>query len=147
MPKKRKVTLPEETVIKEKKEEFILATGKRKSAIAQIKLKPEGQGKIIINQKDFKEYFPYFAWQKIVLDPLEAVNLKNADLMIKVKGGGVNSQAESIRLGISRALIQYNPEFKKILKPFEFLTRDARIKERKKPGLKRARRAPQWQKR
>lgn len=130
-----------------KKGNFFLATGKRKTAIAQVKLIPQGKGEIIINQKDYRKYFPYFVWQKKILDPLKLTSLEKGDVIVRVKGGGMNAQAESIRLGISRALIKYNPEFRKILKPVGFLSRDARIKERKKPGLKRARRAPQWQKR
>lgn len=126
---------------------FFLATGKRKTAIAQVKLIPQGKGEITINQKDYRKYFPYFVWQKKILDPLKLTSLEKGDVIVRVKGGGMNAQAESIRLGISRALIKYNPEFRKILKPVGFLSRDARIKERKKPGLKRARRAPQWQKR
>ncbi len=143
MAKKEKL---ENKKIKETKE-YISATGKRKTAIAQIKFLPEGEGRIIVNKKDFKEYFPFFVWQKIVTDPLTLTDFKNFDIEVKVKGGGVNAQAESIRLGISRALVKYNPELRPILKSAGFLTRDPRIKERKKPGLKRARRAPQWQKR
>ncbi|MFN3301474.1 MAG: 30S ribosomal protein S9 [Patescibacteria group bacterium] len=153
MPKKKKIK--ENIEIKEKnsspivKEEkiFFLATGKRKTAVAQVKLIPKGEGKIIVNQKDYREYFPYFVWQKNILDPLKLTNTEKSDVIVKVKGGGLNAQSESIRLGIARALVKVNPDFRKILKPVGFLTRDARIKERKKPGLKRARRAPQWQKR
>ena len=131
----------------QEKKEFIQATGRRKTAVAQIRFFPNGSGKILINQKKVEDYFPYFVWQKNVYDPLRLTNFKNGDFIIKVTGGGVNAQAEAIRLGISRALVKYNPEFKKILKSAGFLTRDSREKERKKPGLKRARRAPQWQKR
>jgi small subunit ribosomal protein S9 len=131
----------------QEKKEFIQATGRRKTAVAQIRFFPNGSGKILINQKKVEDYFPYFVWQKNVYDPLELTNFKNGDFIIKVTGGGINAQAEAIRLGISRALVKYNPDFKKILKSAGFLTRDPREKERKKPGLKRARRAPQWQKR
>lgn len=126
----------------------ILATGKRKTAIAQVKLFMPGSGKILINNKNLEQYFPYFEWQKIVKSPLEITGqAEKCDLIIKLNGGGLRSQAEAARLGISRALVQFNINFRKILKLSGLLTRDARIKERKKPGLKRARRAPQWQKR
>lgn len=142
MPKEKKI------ITEEIKKDYIFATGKRKTAVAQIRFDPNYSGKeITINKKSVEEFFPFFTWQQIVYSPLEATNLKNYKIIIKVKGGGVKAQAESIRLGISRALIEYNPEFRKILKPLGFLKRDSRIKERKKPGLKRARRAPQWQKR
>ncbi|MGB9680712.1 MAG: 30S ribosomal protein S9 [Patescibacteria group bacterium] len=132
----------------EKKQPVIWATGKRKTAVAQIKLAPNGQGQIFINNRNLEEYFPYFEWQDIVKQPLILTNLENKiDLFIKLNGGGVKAQAEAVRLGISRAIVKFNPEFRKILKSEGFLRRDARIKERKKPGLKRARRAPQWQKR
>lgn len=147
MPRKKKIISIAEKMTEIKKEEFFFATGKRKSAIAQVKLKLQGEKEIIVNQKDYQKYFPFFAWQKIILDPFEATKLKNFKAVIKIKGGGVKSQAESIRLGIARALIKVNPEWRKILKPLGFLRRDPRIKERKKPGLKRARKAPQWAKR
>lgn len=126
---------------------YILATGRRKTATAQIKFNPSGSGEIIINEKELKKYFPYETWQKIVCLPIELTHSKNYEIKVKVKGGGLQAQAESIRLGISRALVQLNPDLRKIFKPKGLLSRDARKKERKKPGLKRARRAPQWQKR
>lgn len=124
------------------------ATGKRKTAIAQVRLFVPGSGQILINNKNLKEYFPYFEWQQIVEQPLDITGQKGkCDIIVKLKGGGLRAQAEAVRLGISKALVQFNSELRKILKPQGLLTRDARIKERKKPGLKRARRAPQWQKR
>lgn len=129
-------------------QQVILATGKRKSAIAQVKLLSPGRGQIFVNKKMLNQYFPYFEWQKIVEQPLDLVNQKDKiDIVAKLSGGGVRAQAEALRLGISKSLIQFNPDFRKILKPKGLLTRDSRKKERKKPGLKRARRAPQWQKR
>jgi len=143
-----KTTETKPNFIKTKNDKYIWATGKRKTAIAQIRFSPDSLGKsIIINKKELKEYFPYSTWQKIVCSPLEITGLKNYKIIVKVKGGGIRAQAESIRLGISRALVKFNQELRKILKPMGFLKRDSRIKERKKPGLKRARRAPQWQKR
>jgi len=133
---------------KETKKNYIYAKGGRKTSTAQVRIHPKGTGKIIINKKSLKEYFPYFEFQRIVLQPLKMVNERNKlDISVLVKGGGVRGQAEAVRHGIARALIKYNPEYRVTLKKAGFLTRDARIKERKKPGLKRARRAPQWQKR
>jgi len=131
-----------------KKGEMILATGKRKTSVARVKFLISGEGDILINNKPIKTYFPYFAWQKIVEHPLEAANFVHQGTFdIKVKGGGVKSQAEAIGLGLARALTAFNHELRKNLKPLGLLRRDARVKERKKPGLKRARRAPQWTKR
>jgi small subunit ribosomal protein S9 len=130
------------------KDQFILTVGKRKTAVAQVKFYPQGKGQILINKKNLEDYFPFFSWQEIVKEPLVATNFLNkGDFIVKVEGGGTKAQAEAIRLGIARALVSFNPDFRKILKPLGLLRRDPRIKERKKPGLKRARRAPQWQKR
>lgn len=126
---------------------YFYATGKRKTAIARVRFFPEGSGIIIINGKSLEKYFPYISWQKTVLAPLELLQIKNYDLKINVKRGGLQAQAESIRLGLAKNLVQLNSEFRKALKPKGFLSRDSRVKERKKPGLKRARRAPQWKKR
>ncbi|MCK4968467.1 MAG: 30S ribosomal protein S9 [Candidatus Aenigmarchaeota archaeon] len=132
--------------IKRKESEW--ATGKRKTAIAQIILNPKEKRSITINRRELKKYFPSFELQSIVNAPLNIIGVNDKySFVIKVKGGGFHCQAEAIRLGISRALIKLNPEYRSSLKPAGFLTRDARKKERKKPGLKRARRAPQWAKR
>lgn len=133
--------------IKKDKKSFISTTGKRKSAIAQIKFSDSGSGSILVNKKDYKDYFPYFVWQEIVNSPLVRVGLKSYEIEAMVHGGGVKAQAESVRLGIARALVEKDQEMRKELKAKGYLSRDARIKERKKPGLKRARRAPQWNKR
>lgn len=128
--------------------ERIWGTGKRKTSIAQVQCFPQGEGKILINERTLENYFPIFELKKIVLDPLKLLNKEKAfDFKIKVKGGGIRGQAEAIRLGIARSLVLFNQEWRKELKSAGFLKRDSRIKERKKPGLKRARRAPQWQKR
>jgi small subunit ribosomal protein S9 len=133
---------------KEKEEKYFQAVGRRKTASAQVKLFLNGGGEILINGKDFKEYFPTFYLQKIVLSPLELVKCLNKfKILVKVTGGGKSAQAEAVRHGIARALVIFNPDFRKKLKKAGFLKRDPRMKERKKPGLKRARRAPQWQKR
>lgn len=127
---------------------FIFAVGRRKRAIARVRLMENGKGEIKINEKDIKQYFPYFEYANIVLAPLKAAGISDIfNITIKVLGGGVHSQAEAIRHAISRALLKYDKNFRKTLKPLGYLTRDPREKERKKPGLKRARRAPQFSKR
>lgn len=124
-----------------KTNEFILAIGRRKTAIARVKI-ANGTGKVIINEKDIANP------NRVYTEPIKKSNLdKKIDCWIKVAGGGLSSQLEAIRLGISRAIIKKDSELKKTLKLEGFLTRDSRKKERKKPGLKGARRAPQWAKR
>ncbi len=132
----------------QKKKEEIWATGKRKTAIGRIRFFSSGKGEISINNKSMEKYFPTFSLRQIVLSPFKLLaQEKKFRFDIKIKGGGIRGQAEAIRLGISRALTEFNPEWRQALKSAGFLSRDARIKERKKPGLKRARRAPQWSKR
>jgi len=133
----------------EEKKKFIQAIGRRKTAVAIVKLFPEGKGEILVNDKDFKEYFKEdFVFRKNVTSPLEITeNLGKFKIEVLVSGGGKSAQSEAIRLGIARALVEFNPELKPKLKHAGFLKRDPRVKERKKFGLKRARRAPQWQKR
>ena len=131
----------------EKKEEYTRGLGRRKTSAARVRLQL-GKGEIVVNGKSFKEYFNFFELQETVLSPLKSVSKeKKFDISVKVEGGGLKSQAEAIRHGIARALAKYDPELKKTLKTDGYLTRDARVKERKKPGLKKARRAPQWSKR
>jgi len=129
--------------------EFIQTVGRRKTATAIVKLFPKGKGEILINEKDLNEYFKEsFIFRKNVLAPLEITdNLGKFKIEVLVSGGGKNAQSEAIRLGIARALVELNPELRPKLKAAGFLKRDPRAKERKKFGLKRARRAPQWQKR
>ncbi len=130
------------------KGKYIYAVGKRKRAIAQIRLFAKGKGDMIINDKPGKEYLPDLILQQIIYSPLKLTDLDTSvDITVLVKGGGKKGQAEAIRHGIARALDKLDKDLRKSLKPAGFLTRDARIKERKKPGLKRARRAPQWAKR
>jgi len=127
--------------------EQIRAVGRRKTAAARVRLTP-GKGEIVINGKPFAEYFPFFEWQEIIKAPLKAVGKeKTFDVSVKVNGGGLKGQATSVQHGIARALVLWNEELRKTLKTQGYLTRDARVKERKKPGLKKARRAPQWSKR
>ncbi len=130
-----------------KKTDKIRAVGRRKSASARVKI-DKGSGKYTVNGLDVKVYFPYFELQEIAWSPLKALaKEKDLDVSVKVAGGGKKGQAEAVRHAVSRALVLWNEEFKKTLKTLGFMTRDARVKERKKPGLKKARRAPQWSKR
>ena len=123
-------------------------TGRRKKAIARVRLIPGGNGTIIINDRAFEDYFPQGTMQYIVKQPLVAVDVETKyDIFVNVNGGGFTGQAGAIRHGISRALIVAEPELRSALKKEGFLTRDPRMKERKKYGLKKARRAPQFSKR
>jgi len=123
------------------------AVGRRKSASARVRIE-KGTGKITVNGQPMAVYFPYFELQETVLAPLKALaKEKDLDVSIKVQGGGKKGQSVSAQHGLSRALVKWNEEFKKALKTQGYLTRDPRVKERKKFGLKRARRAPQWSKR
>ncbi len=122
-------------------------TGRRKSSIARVYLVP-GNGKITINKKDMDEYFGLETLKIIVRQPLEATNtLDKYDVLVNVRGGGFTGQAGAIRHGIARALLNVDADFRPTLKKAGFLTRDPRMKERKKYGLKKARRAPQFSKR
>lgn len=123
------------------------SVGRRKSAAARIRIS-KGNGTIVVNGKDYKKYFSYFNDQETVLAPLKALGKeKDLDISAKVAGGGTKGQAVAVQHGIARALVLWNEDFKKTLKTTGYLSRDARVKERKKFGLKRARRAPQWSKR
>ncbi|MFA5134672.1 MAG: 30S ribosomal protein S9 [Patescibacteria group bacterium] len=133
---------------KQKKFGYKFSVGRRKSAVARVRFFKDGQGDIIINGKPIGEYFPYFQFQNIIKEPLKLTGkLTEGRYTIKVSGGGTRGQAESIRLGISRILLQIDKNSRPILKAQKLLTRDPRVVERKKYGLKKARRAPQWQKR
>lgn len=147
MDLKTKLKSPKETEIKKAKEKYYEAVGRRKNAVARVRLF-EGSKKIFINDKEYKKYFVLEEFQNIIEDPLKVAGLLNKfKVTIKVKGGGVRGQAEAIRHGIARALVKYKKDLKKLLKSYGFLTRDPRVKERRKYGLKKARRAPQWSKR
>ena len=124
-----------------------LGTGRRKSSVARVYLRP-GKGTITINGRTFEDYIPSAAIRLDVLQPLELTeNVEKFDILVNVFGGGITGQAGAIRLGITRALMEANPDYRKILKPAGLVTRDPRAKERKKYGLKKARRAPQFSKR
>jgi small subunit ribosomal protein S9 len=127
--------------------QYFYACGKRKSAIARVRLYENGSGNVTINDRKFKEYFPPLEREN-ALAPLKLTdNAATFDIVVTVTGGGTSAQSGAMRHGISRALIVFDPELRRTLKREGFLRRDARIKERKKPGLKRARRAPQFSKR
>ncbi len=129
------------------------AVGRRKSAVARIRLltiKPfeEDEGKITVNGKFYKEYFPTLALQQIAESALRRLkSLNRFEVIAKVNGGGIKGQAEALRHGLARTLVLFNADFRKKLKKAGYIKRDPRVKERKKYGLKKARRAPQWQKR
>lgn len=154
-PQKVKAKAPAKTAPKvaakiaaEKLRNYFYANGKRKTAVALVRLFPDGKGEVQVNGRPLEKYFPLLIDQEKVLSPLKATNLmKQMDIAAKAFGGGVHAQAEAIRHGISKALLRFRPEARSVIKPLGFLTRDSRMKERKKYGLKRARRAPQWQKR
>ena len=130
------------------KNPYKYGTGRRKSSVARVHLFENGTGSITINGRDIDEYFGLETLKMVVRQPLNATNtLGKVDIVATVEGGGVSGQAGALRHGISRALLQVNPEFRPILKKAGFLTRDPRMKERKKYGLKAARRAPQFSKR
>ena len=128
-------------------ERYFQAIGRRKTSSARIRFFVSDEKEIIVNDKPFQVYFPTLELQGIVLSPLNIMSVDKFRILIKVNGGGIHSQAEAVRHGISRALVLTNQDSRKRLKKVGFLTRDSRMRERKKFGLKRARRAPQWKKR
>ena len=131
-----------------KKKNQFWGTGRRKKAIARVRLIPAGSGAIEINDRTLEDYFPMGTLQYIVKQPLNEVKADGKyDIIVNVIGGGYTGQAGAIRLGIARALLQAEPDCRAALKKAGFLTRDPRVKERKKYGLKKARRAPQFSKR
>lgn len=127
---------------------MINALGRRKASVARIYL-TKGEGKIIINGKDFKDYFPQVHIQANITDPFATVEIESDiyDLKVNVKGGGFKGQSEAVRLGIARALVKMNEEFRKPLKERKFLMRDSRVVERKKYGKPKARKSFQFSKR
>ena len=126
----------------------IWGTGRRKKAIARVRLIPTGKGEIVVNGLSIDEYFPLETMKIIIRQPLELVGAtKKYDISVNVYGGGLSGQAGAIRHGIARALVLHEEKYKPELKKAGFLTRDPRMKERKKYGLKKARKAPQFSKR
>jgi len=154
---KTKKALPKKTPkkIKEKKvaRRYYESVGRRKQAIARVRLftcQPfeDEKGKVLVNKKPYDVFFKTFELQEKVISPLKKMkSLNRFEATVKVKGGGILGQAEAIRHGLSRSLVKFNPDFSKKLKKAGFIRRDPRKKERKKPGLKKARRGPQWSKR
>lgn len=133
------------------KEVYFYAVGRRKTSVAQVRLYKNDKATdndLIVNDKKLKDFFPTASLQTAVVAPLKAVGMSGKVRMtVLVRGGGFTGQSEAIRLGVSRALVKIDETYKKTLKDLGFMTRDAREVERKKPGLKGARRAPQWAKR
>lgn len=144
---------PQKLDKQKKAKRYYEAIGRRKSAIARVRLftiKPfEGEeGKIIVNEKFYKQYFPTLELQQIAEASLRRLkSLNRFEIIAKIKGGGIRAQAEALRHGVARTLVDFNLDFRKKLKKAGYLKRDPRVKERRKYGLKKARRAPQWQKR
>lgn len=127
---------------------YIEGIGRRKEAVARVRLHHGGSGKVTVNDKELKTYFPVVLLQETVLSPFTQTDTANIfDVTIQVNGGGINGQADSARLGAARALLEFNPELRATLKKLGFLKRDARVRERKKFGKRSARRSPQFSKR
>ncbi len=123
-------------------------TGRRKTATARVRLHTEGSGQLMVNGQLYQDYFRRDVDWNSVMMPLKLTGTEaQFDVTVLVEGGGVTGQSEAVRMGISRALLKVDPEFRTLLRKAGILTRDAREKERKKPGLKRARKAPQYTKR
>jgi len=138
----------EKLPVKPRLEKYYEAEGRRKTAVARIRLFTRGEKEFLVNAKPLQQYFSILELQQIAQASLEKMKcLDKFRVSAKVRGGGLRAQAEAIRHGIARALVLFNPAFRKRLKTAGFLRRDPRMRERKKFGLKRARRAPQWQKR
>ena len=126
---------------------LVQATGRRKSSVARVRLYP-GSGEMSLNGRSLENFFPHAALRQRVLEPLRAVEAEGQyDVVAKLEGGGTTGQSDALRLGIARALVEVDPEFRPTLKKGGMLTRDARRVERKKYGLRKARRAPQFTKR
>lgn len=127
--------------------QYFYSAGRRKTATARVKLFDNGSGDAKVNNMDFTKYFAKIQ-NEVALSPLALIQKKkDFDIEVRVVGGGKSAQADAIRLGISRALLLFDPDLRPTLKREGYIRRDARVKERKKPGLKRARRAPQFSKR
>jgi small subunit ribosomal protein S9 len=145
------VPVVKEKAAKKASGKYFYAVGRRKTSVAQVRLFEDEKATdndIVINDKKLKDYFPTISLQNNLLQPLKAVGVHGKfSMTVLVRGGGVTGQVEATRLGIARALVIFNPEFKKALKDLKLMTRDAREVERKKPGLKKARKSPQWAKR
>jgi small subunit ribosomal protein S9 len=130
------------------KSQYIEAVGRRKTAIARVRITPASKQSIRVNDKELADYFKTSDLQRTALESMEKSGItEKFSITAKLIGGGINSQAESVRLGIARCLEKFNPSLRAVLKKEGFLTRDQRAVERKKPGLKKARKRPTWSKR
>ena len=128
-------------------EKYYEGIGRRKASTARVRIM-KGSGEFLVNGKPMEDFFPRFGDVDIVLSPLKDASMLNAvDVSVLVKGGGVTGQVGSVRMGLARALVKMNPDVDRIMRQGGHLTRDPRVKERKKPGLKRARKAPTYTKR
>jgi small subunit ribosomal protein S9 len=129
-------------------EQYYEGVGRRKAATARVRLYSDGNGDFVVNGKKLLDYFTRGGDADNLLEPLKVVGmLDRFDVSVKVKGGGVTGQSDAVRLGVARALLKVDPDLRPVLRRGGYLTRDSRVKERKKPGLKRARKAPQYTKR
>jgi small subunit ribosomal protein S9 len=127
---------------------YIEAVGRRKTSVARVRLFPAGKPGIIVNGKEYLSYFPILELQRMAEAPIKEAKLSSKiGIEAKITGGGISSQAGALQHGIARALTKFQPDLRKILKKPGFLRRDSRMKERRKFGLKKARKAPQWSKR
>ncbi len=135
------------TVAMPAREAYQATVGRRKTAVARVRYYKLGTGEIVVNNLPVEKYFGYFTWQELAKRPLTIANWQTGRWSIKVHGGGIPAQAHAMAHGIARMLQTLDGDLRASLKKAGMLTRDARVKERKKYGLKRARRAPQWQKR
>lgn len=150
LEKKEKIVAPKivEEKIEEESDRYFEAVGRRKTAVARVRLFTKGDKEVVVNNKPFNTYFQDFEFQEIAMSSLKKMKcLDRFRVSIIIKGGGLHAQAEAVRHGTAMALTKFNNDFRKRLKRVGYLTRDSRMRERKKPGLKRARRAPQWSKR
>jgi small subunit ribosomal protein S9 len=135
------------SAVKAPKETYIEAVGRRKTAIARVRLLPGTKGIFLVNDKPFEKYFPQEALRLAARKPLEVAGAPELSATVKIVGGGIASQAGALTLGLARALVRYQADHKTALRAAGLLTRDPRAKERRKFGLKKARKAPQWSKR
>lgn len=131
-----------------KEEKYFEGIGRRKESVARVRVMEGKKASFTINDKKSEDFFTVKDLQNTIIAPLEATNLKDKLIIsVNVKGGGIRGQADAVKLGLSRALVEYNNDLHRALKDLDYLKRDSRRKERKKPGLKKARRAAQWRKR
>jgi small subunit ribosomal protein S9 len=129
-------------------DQYFEGIGRRKEATARVRLHPGGTGKVLVNDKDGADYFPRLGDLDKVVAPMRVALAEGSyNVTVHVNGGGITGQTSAVQLGVARALVKMNPELKSPLRKAGYLTRDARIKERKKPGLRRARKAPTYTKR